>query len=253
MSQNSTTTTNAPSGLDAAFDALNSYASGSSRGALCPIDDAVIQSLPEPKARAAMETRLVGVLKAKPSAEAVEYICSKLALVGSGTCVPVLIELIAQPETSTVVRNTLEKIPGPAASKALRKALPGLDIAGKIGAILSLGACRDTASVGLLAGYLSRSDGELAATSAWALGRVGTAQAAKALKKCITDAPLTRVRGLGDAALACAERLLATDKRSEAKALYQVLAASAQPAQVQKAAARGLLECASARPQSAGT
>ena len=122
-----------PGALESAFTTLRTYDAGSPRGALCPIDEAVAGSFKDPKAQADLEKRLAALLKEKPSSAAVEYICSKLNLIGSAGCIPALLELLKDPAGGTTARNVLEKIQGDAPGKALRKALPQLGGAEKTG------------------------------------------------------------------------------------------------------------------------
>jgi len=237
--------------LDSAFEALKSYNTGSPRGALCPLDHAVISILADPKARNAMESRFVSVLKSKPSSTAVGYICSKLVLIGSEACVPALAQYLGDATSSTDARNALEKIPGPAASKALRQALPKLSLPQRLGAIQSLGARRDTASISILAQCL-KEPAEVA-TAAAALGQIGSVKAARALREYLEAGPKSFPAVAADAALVCAERLLAEGHDSEARSLYQALLAANPPVPVQQAAARGLTNCAAVRSHRPGT
>ncbi|HEY5908985.1 MAG TPA: HEAT repeat domain-containing protein [Verrucomicrobiae bacterium] len=236
-----------------ALAALRAYDTGSGRAALCPLDDAVRDALPDPSARAKIEASLLAVLQQKPTPAAVEYICSKLALVGSDACVSALAALLGDPINSTPARNALEKLPGESASTALVKSLVKLNRAEKAGAIRSLGARADAASVGALTEILKDPDREIAAAAAGALGAIGSAKSAKALKQCLAKGAEVLRPFVADAMLACAERLLATGHRPDAKSLYESLAKSDQLPHVREAASRGLEGCASARSQIPGT
>lgn len=239
--------------VNAAFEALKIYDAGSGRAALCPLDEGIISALPDAKARRGFEERLLAALKAQPSGVAIEYICSKLALIGSDSCIPALAELVSRSDSSTAARNALEKIPGNAASKALRGAVPKLDRAAKVGAIESLGVRRDAGSVALLAKCLKDPAPETAAASVAALGQIGSTKAAKALQDYWRACPKPLQPKAADAMLECAERLIAEKHTSEAKSLFQTLAASPPAPHIQQAAALGLRNCVSPRSQSPGT
>lgn len=122
-----------------------------------------------------------------------------------------------------------------------------------MGAIQSLGARRDLESVSLLIDWLRASNPEIAAASAFALGEIGSVKAAKALKDFLGGCPAALRLTVADAALVCAEHLLADGRKSDAKSLYQVLARPAQATHIQQAAARGLQKCVSASSHNAGT
>ena len=140
--------------LRTAFDALKSYDRGSGRGALLPIDEAVVASLENKAARTELERQLASALQNGGSAAAREYICSKLALIGSEFCVPPLGALLTSPEAATAARHALEAIPGRRAARTLRDNLSKVDGLQKVGVINSLGTRRDADSVRALTALL---------------------------------------------------------------------------------------------------
>ncbi|MBE0542654.1 MAG: hypothetical protein IH623_14955 [Verrucomicrobia bacterium] len=232
--------------LDAAFEALKTYDNGSSRGALVPIDEAVMASLDDKAAQKELEQRLATALQHGGSAVAREYTCSKLAMIGSEVCVPALAAQLTAPEFANAARNALEAIPGAQATEALRDHLAKTEGAQKIGVINSLGARRDADSVRPLTALLKHDDAGVAGAAAAALGDIATSNAAKALREFQLKAPEALRLKVADAILTCAERLLAAGKRADAQTLYRLLATTSQPKHIQYAAARGL-EVASGR------
>jgi HEAT repeat protein len=226
--------------LSTAFDALKSYDQGSSRGALLPIDEAVVASLDDKAARSELERQLVTALRNGGSVVAREYICSKLSLIGTAFCVPALAALLNKPEVATTARNALEAIPDRQATRTLRDNLSKVEGLQKVGVINSLRARRDADSVRALTASLKQADTRIAAAATAALGDIATSQAAKALRDFQPKAPEALRQKVADAMLTCAERLLAAGKRADALTLYQLLATTAQPNHVQYATARGL-------------
>lgn len=206
--------------LDSAMEALSRYGPGSSRAALIPIDSAVIAALPNPSSRKALEQRLLSILAGAGSHEAIEYICSKLALIGSEASAAALGKLLNVQHLSAPARNALEKIPSSAAGKVLRGAAMEGACLDRVGAIQSLARLRDPAAVPLLRKMLPESDPEVAAAAAFALGAIGTSKAGEALMAFLPHAPV-RVRGaVADAVMVCAERLVKDGQLSRAKSLY---------------------------------
>lgn len=226
--------------LDSAFDALKTYDNGSSRGALVPIDETVVASLNDAATRIALEQRLISALEAGGSSVTCEYICSKLAMIGSDRSVPTLAALLGKPEFATAARNALEAIPGRQATKALRDSLSKVDGLQRIGVINSIGARRDVDSVRSLTKQLKSSEPEIASAAAAALGEIATTAAAKSLRSFLLTAPEAIRLRVDDAMLTCAERLLAAGRKLEAQKLYTLLGSRTQPDHVQLAAARGL-------------
>jgi hypothetical protein len=226
--------------INAAFEALKSYAQGSSRGALVAIDQAVKASLGSESARAALERRLVGALQRGGSVPAVEFICSKLAIIGSKSSVAALATLLGKPEFATAARNALVAIPGPQATKALRDSLSKIEGSTRVGVINSLGTQRDDGSVRALSTLMQEKDVAVAGAAMAALGDIATNKAAKALLSFQSKTPQDLRLKLADAMLTCAERLFAAGKRADAKALYEPLANASQPRHIQQAASQGL-------------
>jgi HEAT repeat protein len=232
--------------LRAAFVVLKSYDQGSDRGALLPIDRAVTASLMERSSQIALESQLLNALRTCRSAVAGDYVCSKLALVGSDASVPALAELLADPQLSTSARNALEAVPGTASSKALRNKLVKVSGAHKVGVINSLGARRDPSSVSLLAPLLRDEHPGVASAATAALGEIGTIKAAQALQDFLARGPQMLRHQVADAALVCAERLIAQGHKNDAQVLYQMLIDSPCAVWFKEAASQGLHGCATA-------
>jgi HEAT repeat protein len=231
--------------LARALEALKTYDRGSGRAALLPLDEAVAAaSMNASAARQQLEQQLLAILQAGGSAVAREYLCSKLALIGSAPSAATVAALLDDPLLATAARNALQALPPAAAAQALRERLPHLQSLAKVGAVNSLGHLRDAASTGPLAELLKDAEEEVAAAAAVALGAIGSAQAGQALREFYSKAPEALRSGTADALLNCAERLLAANQRAEALALYQVLARETRSAHIQDAAQRGLRACA---------
>lgn len=219
-------TTPESSDLAAAWDALKSYDYGSPRGALAPIDQAVVASIQDRAARKSLEHRLTAALEAGGSAPAREYICSRLALIGSDHCIPAVAKLLANPALATAARNVLEVLPAAGAGKALTKAITRLDGTFRIGAINSLGNRREPKGVPALTPLLKSADAEIAAAAAAALGTIGDSNAVKALRAFFPSTTGALRLSAADAILACADQLARAGNLSEAGALRQLLAAA---------------------------
>ena len=229
--------------LDAAFDALKKYDWGTDRAPLAPIEEAVTATRGKPEARQDLENRLLAALKSDISRDAKDYVCRKLTLVGTAAAAPTLAGLLASKDLAHMARFALERIPGAEAAQALRDALPKLSGNLKIGAIGSIGARRDAAAVTALNGLLKDGDASVARSAAMALANIGNAEAAKALQEAAPAAAET-TQAIVDAQLACAESLLADNKKADALAIYKSLAGEQQTKLVRLAATRGMLACA---------
>jgi len=178
--------------------------------------------------------------------------CQRLAVVGTEEAIPALVALLPDEQLNLYGRFALEAIPGPAVDSALREAAKTLQGRPLVGVVGSLGQRRDAQAVGLLVGLLPNSDAAVASAAAGALGRIGTSEAARALRQALAgESPVKTC--LGDAGLACADSMAAAGRPDAALVLYQAvgaaanvpkhqkLAAVAGQIRVRKAAARNLL------------
>ncbi len=240
---NSPQTAGAPQAqaIEVAFDALRNYHEGSGRAALLPLDRAVASAAGPDRKR--IEQRLLAALQSSTSAVALEYICSKLALLGSDSAVPALAALLSEAQLATAARNALESLPVPSAARALRNSLPKLENALKIGAINSLGARRDPEAVSALARLLRGSDAAVKQAAAAALGNIGSVKAARALQVFWAQAPKELRQPAADAMLVCAGHLESEGHKSKARDVYTLLKASALATHIAAAATRGLQKC----------
>jgi HEAT repeat protein len=237
-------TTEERSVLDQAFQALTTYNYGSGRAVLLPIDKAVAACGANLAACAELERRLSAALKQPISQVAQEYLCRQLSVIGTAASVSVLAEFLTDWALSHLARFALERISCSEAVQALRESLPKLKGLDKVGVICSLGLRRDPGSIPALKAATGDSDPQVGSAAVAALGEIGTSEALQALQSLRSKLSPALRPVLLDACLVGAERLLAADKKSEAAALYQMLAGSEQPRHVRLAANRGLLRAA---------
>jgi len=239
MSESNTPNSPGP-GLDEAFVALAKYDTGSSRAGLVPIDDAVRASLKDLTRQATLEQRLLAQLARPASSEAGTYICDKLRLVGSAAAVPALAALLTDAALGDPARETLETLTSPAAGNALRRALPQLRSAARIGAVHALGHRGDPENADALAPLSTDSDPALAAAAIAALGNLGTLLAAKTLSRLLPNPPTELRLPIAHACLDCASALLKEGNKAEAAALYRELASKGWPELIVQAARHAL-------------
>jgi hypothetical protein len=118
-----------------AFEALKKYDWGTDLAALAPIEDAAIAAYGNANASQDLENRLIAALKGDLSRDAQDYVCRKLATVGTAAAVPTLAGLLGNKDNSHMARYALERITAPEAAHALRDALV------KISGTMKIGSC----------------------------------------------------------------------------------------------------------------
>ena len=187
------------------------------------------------------EGELIRVLQsdAPPAEKAIT--CKRLAVYGTKDAVPALAPLLADKELSSWARIALEVIPGPEADAALRDAMGKTQGRLLIGVINSIGNRRDAQAVDGLVKRLADSDPEAASAAAVALGRIGGAQAVKALEQSLATAPVNVRSAVAEGCILCAEKLLAEQKAADAASLYDKVRQADVPEQRQLEAIRGAI------------
>jgi HEAT repeat protein len=189
----------------------------------------------------AKEKQLLAVLQSDAPASQKAMTCKQLAIYGGDDSVPALAELLADRQLSSWARIALEAIPGPAADKALRKAAADLDGRLLVGVINSIGFRRDEGAIDTLVQRLKDSDEGVVSAAAVALGRVGNAQATRALEQSLADARGSVRTDVARAIILSAERRLADGNTAEAVRLYDKLRAADLPEQRILEATRGAI------------
>ena len=229
--------------VDQAFERLKAWDYDQPRAPLHVLERHIATSSGDAAQRRQVAERLAAVAadpQATPAAR--QFACQHLPLVAGDAQVPVLAKLLDDPKTAETARRALEAVPGDASLAALRAAAERLTGRDLVGAIHALGRRRDAASAGALAKRLADADAEVAAAAAWALGAIGTPDAAAALARATPPAALAAA--FRDASLRAAEGLAADGKAAAAEAVYRRLLEGAPPPALRVAALAGLTRVA---------
>jgi HEAT repeat protein len=221
--------------LTSALHSLRTYGEGSDRGALTPLDDAVRSAGGDCEMARDLEKRLLGLLQSGVSRLAKEYLCGKLALIGTAASMPALTRLLEDANLSYAARNALEAIATPQALKVLRASLSRLTGSPKAGVIRSLGKLRDTRSVKTLISLANDLNPEIASAAIEALGNIASPAAAEALRATLPHARESLRPTLFNSCLVCAEQLQANGRAIPAKALLNSMNTASPPAHVRPA------------------
>ena len=154
---------------------LKTYDWGGNRGSLAGIDELVVAAQGDTQKLAEIEGALLGVLQSGAKLPAKEYICRKLALIGTARCVPALAAMLADAELSDCARFALEAIPDASVDDALRAALAGATGNPRVGIVNTLGERRDKKAVSALADMLGGADEVLSKAIEAALRKISQA------------------------------------------------------------------------------
>ncbi len=166
--------------------------------------------------------------------------CKRLSMVGTREAVPALAALLDDERLGHYARFGLEPIPDPAVDEALRGALGRLRGPLLVGVIHSLGVRRDADAVDALGRLVYDGDTGIAQAAASSLGAIGSGEAAALLREALARAAAPVRPVAARAALVCAERLLASDRRT-ALEMYELLTGDDMPKPVKLAARRAIM------------
>ena len=221
---------------------LKAYDWGKSGAAFVALDAEIRKIAGIPDRMAKLEEALLEVSRADVATGAKRGVCKSLSLIATERSIPTLEKMLSGTETCDMARYVLERMPSGGADAALRRALAASRGRDRVGIVHSIGNRKDPAAVAALAGLLENPDEPAAQAAAGALGKIGGAEAIRALARQ-RDSARSRVRAeVLDAYLACAGRLAAQGRKSEAAVIYRELSAEGVPMPVRRAARRALGE-----------
>lgn len=239
-----------------AFRSLKLYNYGQDPTNLAVVERKVRAALTDPARSSEMEIRLLETLEAAPSAEARQFACRQLRLIGTDTSVPALSQLLIDPALSPAARYALEGMASPAAGEALRRAIGSTRGTNLVGVINSLGERREPVSVAALVPLLASRDVAVLHATLTALGKLGGEAAVDQLRAVarlydpalaegtattVTLSDEVRARLditlLFDALLRCADSFAQAGRNDAAAALYLRLSESATTPRPQSLAA----------------
>ena len=198
-----------PASLEAILEDLESFEYSRDEHALYRLREYVLNHRHDEQARADIEEKLLAFLAESRNPAARLVVCRQLRLIGSEKSVGILKQMLLQDETSDMARYALEKIPGPAADKALLEALSSAPGDLKLGIISSLGERKTPEAVESLAILLNDQDISVASASAVSLGKTGGPETAAALSGAFEKTQEPLKTEIGFSLLRCAEEFLA--------------------------------------------
>lgn len=227
--------------LDGVLERIVTYNFGDSRAAFSELNDLVIESYSVPKFREDLADKLAALLGSDATRDCKQYVCRQLYVIGTAKQVPAIAALLTKAETSDMARYALERMPDPAADKALMDALGKVSGGMKVGMINSLGERRTAKAVPALAKLISAQDAVAAKAAVAALGKIANAEAVKALADAKGKATADSLPAVADAYLMCADRLLAEGDKEKALAIYEEMFKVTEPKPIHVAAFQGLV------------
>jgi len=227
--------------LDKDLAAVGTYDYDQDSAPLRRVADAVVAAGTDVKQCAAIEERLVRALVAGKTAAGKSFLCRQLRMIGTARCVPALEALLPDPKLSHMARYALGRMAAPEASVALHRAMGKTKdklLAGVINTLADRRYRQVLLDVAKLAGS---SDPVVAEAAVRALGRLGGADAVKALQAARAKASGKMRATVIDSLLLCGDQFLADGEKDAAAAIYDSLEAEAKSKRLRLAVLVGLV------------
>jgi len=231
--------------VEQALDYLKTYRFGDSRQPLNLIEHEVNRCLPGSSDQQQLADKLADLLTdPNTTYDCTDFLCRQLARIGTEKQVPILAELLRNPQTAHIARYGLQAIPGPAADQALIDALSQTSGLQKTAIINSLASRRSRTAVQAITAALTDTNENVARAAAYALGKIGTENAALALQAALPECQDDLYPALADACLRCADCLLAENKTQSATTIYRQMYQRDQSPLIRAAALNGMAAAA---------
>jgi HEAT repeat protein len=176
--------------------------------------------MPRISEAASPEDRLIAVLTSTASVVEKDAACRELRIVGTEKSIPALATLLTDEKLAHPARFALESMPYPAAGATLRDAVGKTKGLIRSGMIDSLGERRDARAVPVIVAALDDPDDQVAAAAAWALGKIGTRDAAEALRSAHFKTEGKRGVAIAKGLMLCANNLRKAGKESDASRYF---------------------------------
>ena len=224
------------------LDKLKQYEYGQDQTSLLAVERQVEASMADRAKQAEMAKRLLEVMTDNGATLAAkQHAGIMLRICGTDAEAPALGKMLGEGRLGEFARGALERIPGPAAGRALRDALEGLQ-GPALGAVIDSVANRhDREAAGRLITLAGAADPKVAAAAVHALGRIGGPEAAACLEK---RAAADSGAATAEAYLSCGTIALAAGDKQAAAAVFAALAGEKYPAPVRRGALVGQLALA---------
>jgi len=227
-------------GLNKALADVMTWKHGNKGDSLRTVESIVFGAVKDPKLRGVVEERLVATLKSSTAPDGRRFLCRQLRTIGTGKSVPALAALLGDAELSHAARYALGRIEDASAVAALHKALGKTSGKLQAGIITTLSKRGYSKALGDFVKLFGSSDATVAEAAVRGVGRLGGADAVKALQAARSKASGAIRKRMTDALMECAEQFVRGGKSDAAAKIYRGLYSSKEPVHVRLGALGGL-------------
>ena len=227
-------------GMEKLLTIISGYEYDKSRDWLQDFQNIMQDIYKDPEALKGTEKLMLQFIQSDATPAGKQFICKHLGTIATKKSVPILKAMLMDESTAEMALYVLEKIPDPAADKAMRTTLPHIAEKTQVAIINSLGVRRDSKSVKLLAKLIYETNPLISESALSALGSIGTDEAADILKSASNILTGDKKWQAMDAWLKCADRFVVDSNPAKALIIYEEVFNARPPAFLRKAAVKGM-------------
>ena len=220
---------------------ISAYQYGDSRAAMADLNEFIRDVDDLPAVRDRTENLFLQFLGGDATLAGKQFICTRLAVIGSEASVPRLSMMLLDSATTDMALFAMESIEGSKVDEALLRALPTSKVRTIIGIISALRNRRVQSATSVLRPLVAHPDSALATVAVSALGNIGTLAALEALESSKQSIKPQVRSHLQDALLVCADHLCKEANKDRGLAVYKELNVDGESIPIRSAALRGTI------------
>ncbi len=225
-----------------AVQSLKDYQQQMGRGKLLAMEELVRKSHTHPEMKQQLERQMIALLESDATAEAKQFICRQLWIIGSEACVPVLRKMLVDEQTTDMACYALKNNPAPQVNAALRDCITSVKGIAQQAIINLLGDRRDPQAVTALKPLVEVPDAAVAESALVAIGKIATDESVSFLAEQRKTVPETLRMTVTQAYLQCARELAAKGNTDAAVKIYEQLNTDSDSHLIRRGAVVGIVE-----------
>ena len=226
--------------IDRMLADLAGYKYQDSRETLAEVDSFTNLFAHNTEMLAYLEQKFVGFLNSDATLDSKQFICKKLALIGTKASVKTLGKMLLKQETSDMALMAIEQIDDPSVDKLLVRSVKKTSGNIQAGIINTIGRRKDTGAVKVLAKLVSSDDIQVQESALAALGKIANSKALGVLEKNVGKLSGRAQSVAYDSYLKCVDNIAQTNG-SEAFGIYEKIYNGDAPSTARAAALNGMV------------
>ncbi len=229
--------------IDRMLADLAGYKYQDSRETLAEVDSFTNLFAHNTEMLAHLEQKFIDYLNSDATLDSKQFICKKLALIGTKASVKTLGKMLTKQETSDMALMAIEQIDDPSVDELLVRSVKKTSGNIQAGIINTIGKRKDAKAVKVLSRLVNSNDAQVQASAITALGKIADSKALGVLEKNVGALTGGAQMLAYDSYLKCVDKIAKTEI-SKAFGLYEKIYNSDAPSTARVVALNGMLSTA---------